>query len=85
MTDVQKRLASPKWDPKVSIAHDTVQIDDLSIEFMRTIRVPDNQQVSALPPSLGPFPLKYVKDFTSTISETMKAKGGIFFPMYRKS
>lgn len=75
---------APLWVPTFSINGDKVKIDDVNIEFERTIRVPDNNQISELPPSLGNFPLKYVGDHATTMSETMVAKGGIFFPMYRE-
>jgi hypothetical protein len=38
-------LAAPLWVPKFSIDHDMVKIDDVKIEFKRTIRVPDNKQI----------------------------------------
>lgn len=84
MTDVPQVHACPPWEPKFVISDGIVEIDDIKIEFKRTIRVPDNQHVSQLPHSLGNFPLKYVKGYAETVSETMKDKGGIFFPMYRK-
>lgn len=65
--------------------HAIVINDDLHITFERTIRVPDNQQTSYLPPDLGTFPLKPVSKFTSKLCPSMAAKGGVFFPMYRKS
>jgi hypothetical protein len=58
---------------------------DLRISFRRTIRVPDNnQQESLLPPDLGTFPLKPISEYTQEMRAEMTAKGGIFFPMYRK-
>lgn len=56
----------------------------LAISFHRTIRVPDNAQVSRLPPSLGTFPLYKVQDFTSRLPQDMIDKGGVFFPMHQK-
>ena len=63
---------------------DHVCLGDLDISFRRTIRVPDNQQLSQLPPDLGKFPLFQVKDHASRMPPDMVAKGGIFVPMYRK-
>jgi hypothetical protein len=57
--------------------------DDLVVTFQRTIRVPDNQQTSKLPPSLGAFPLKAVSGYADKPTSAMSAKGGLFFPMYR--
>lgn len=76
--------APPSWEPVVTITNDAVKIDDIVIKFKRTIRVPDNKQVSQLPPDVGNFPLLEVKDYANKMSETMRAKGGIFLPMYRK-
>ena len=59
--------------------------NDLRISFRRTIRVPDNnQQESELPPNLGAFPLKSVEKYSKKMQPGMKAKDGVFFPMYRK-
>jgi hypothetical protein len=58
---------------------------DLRISFQRTIRVPDNQQVSYLPPSLGTFPLSKVSQYATKLTDDIVAKGGLFFPMYRES
>lgn len=57
---------------------------DLRISFRRTIRVPDNHQVSYLPPDLGAYPLKAVADYGEKMPSDMTIKGGVFFPMYRK-
>jgi hypothetical protein len=57
--------------------------DDLKISFRRTIRVPDNQQVSFLPPDLEAFPLKSVRRYEGRIGAKMSAKGGVFFPMWQ--
>jgi hypothetical protein len=56
--------------------------DDLVVTFQRTIRVPDNQQTSKLPPSLGALPLKAVSSYADKPTYAMSAKGGLFFPMY---
>jgi hypothetical protein len=65
--------------------HDNLVVnEDLKIFFKRTIRVPDNQQNSDLPPDLGKFPLKKVSDFADKLPESMASKGGLFFPMHCK-
>jgi hypothetical protein len=85
MTSIQNRPSTVEWKPEVTISDgDSLQIDDAAISFQRTIRVPDNQQVSLLPPSCGTFPLKYVKDYASNMSEVMVQKGGLFLPMYSR-
>ena len=57
----------------------------LRVSFERTIRVPDNHNTIALPPSLGQFPLYKTQDYVETLPKQMAAKGGLFMPMFRKS
>lgn len=67
------------------LAHDAVIINkNLRITFHRTVRVPDNHQTSFLPPDLGTFQLKKVGQYENKLRPEMVAKGGLFFPMYRK-
>jgi hypothetical protein len=76
---------APPWDPRPRILDDTIHLDDAEISFHRTVRVPDGETASALPPSLGTFPLYNVKDFLGKLPYEMGAKGGLFMPMYRQS
>ncbi|KAF9777149.1 hypothetical protein IL306_004576 [Fusarium sp. DS 682] len=71
------------WTPKPSVSDD-VTLDDLTITFRRTIRVPDNKNTSALPPDSGIFPLFKVKDYAEKLPLPMAHKGGIFMPMYQR-
>lgn len=92
MTRLEYRCYVKKKGPGVrydSIAVDRVLPDSkdpqgLAISFHRTIRVPDNAQVSQLPPSLGSFPLYKIHDYASRLPKDMVDKGGVFFPMYQK-
>lgn len=56
----------------------------LKIKFKRTCRVSDNDNTNDLPPDMGAFPLYKTTDYESTLPAEMVAKGGYFFPMYRK-
>ena len=72
-----------------STANDVVEIkgptgEILKISFHRTIRVPDNNHDSNLPPSLGLFPLYSVASYTESLPAPMARKGGLFLPMSRK-
>ncbi|KAF4417503.1 integral membrane [Fusarium acutatum] len=71
------------WEPRTRVTS-CVEIDDLSISFMRTIRVPDNENLNALPPSLGEFPLFKTDDYADKLPASMAEKGGIFIPMYQR-
>lgn len=74
---------------KARKAKDIIRLEDtysqLDISFQRTIRVPDGQDSSELPPSMGTFPLYPVSSYGKQLPEAMAAKGGVFLPMYRKS
>lgn len=69
------------WNPRDKIVYNKIYLGDLEISFHRTVRVPEN---SALPPSLGRFPLYYVENYANTLPHSMAAKGGLFLPMYRE-
>lgn len=72
------------WNPRNKIADNKIYLGDLEITFHRTVRVSDKYKSSALPPSLGRFPLYQVKNYANTLPPTMAAKGGLFLPMYRE-
>lgn len=52
-----------------------------SIEFQRTLRVPDDNRDYPLPAGLGSFPLFPVDDFQ--VPTSWKKHGGVFMPMYQ--
>lgn len=54
-----------------------------SINFQRTLRIPDDNQEYPLPPGLGSFPLAHVDDYSKTAPDNWKAHGGVFLPMYQ--
>ncbi len=55
----------------------------LSIDFQRTLRIPDDDTDYPLPPGLGRFPLRHVDDFASRVGESWLAHGGVMLPMYQ--
>jgi len=55
-----------------------------SILFHRTLRIPDDDKVYPLPPSLGHFPICKVDDYLDKVPEDWKKTGGIFFPMHQR-
>jgi len=74
-----------KTDPlQAEISDASLMIEDLTITFHRTIRVPDNGDVNYLPPGVGSFPLYNIAEFAGVLPQDMVEKGGVFFPMYRK-
>ena len=66
---------------KVFIANEDGR-HELSVSFRRTIRVPDNQRASHLPPDLGKFPLSKVSDYEKVLPAAIVMKGGLLFPMH---
>ncbi len=54
-----------------------------SIDFQRTLRIPDDNREYALPPGLGSFPLSHVDDYEETVPEKWMTHGGVFLPMYQ--
>ncbi len=54
-----------------------------SIEFQRTLRIPDDNREYPLPPGLGSFPLTHVDDYESSVPQKWMTHGGVFLPMYQ--
>jgi hypothetical protein len=53
------------------------------LEFQRTLRIPDDEKVHALPAGLGCFPLSHIEDFSESLDEATLQRGGIMMPMHR--
>lgn len=53
----------------------------ISINFQRTLRIPDNKDTYPLPPGLGKFPLKHVDDYY--VPPAWVKHGGVMLPMYQ--
>lgn len=56
---------------------------NLTIQFQRTLRIPDDGKAYPLPPGLGAFPLRHVDDFAGTIPSGWLEHGGVMLPMYQ--
>lgn len=54
-----------------------------TIDFRRTLRVPDNGQNYPLPPGLGRFPLRHIEDCAFGDADGIKVRGGIVLPMHQ--
>lgn len=54
-----------------------------SIDFQRTLRIPDDNREYPLPPGLGRFPVAHVDDFADNLPDTWRTHGGVFIPMYQ--
>ncbi len=53
-----------------------------TIEFQRTLRIPDDNRTHQLPPGLGRFPLNHVDDHASKLPQAWHQRGGVFLPMH---
>ena len=54
-----------------------------SIDFQRTLRIPDTEKEYSLPPGLGSFPLRHVEDYKSKLTEKTNDRGGVILPMWQ--
>jgi hypothetical protein len=55
----------------------------LTIDFQRTLRIPDDGTDYPLPPGLGSFPLAHVDDHADRVPPTWLTHGGVMLPMYQ--
>ncbi|MBI3409084.1 MAG: hypothetical protein HY040_12110 [Planctomycetes bacterium] len=55
----------------------------LSIDFQRTLRIPDDGKTYPLPPGLGRFPVKHVDDFADKVPGDWREHGGVMLPMFQ--
>ena len=54
-----------------------------TVEFQRTLRIPDDNREYALPPGLGRFPICHVDDHKNKVPNDWITRGGVFLPMYQ--
>lgn len=55
----------------------------LTINFQRTLRIPDDHRDYPLPPGLGCFPLLHVEDYAARLPTPWARRGGVFLPMHQ--
>ena len=55
----------------------------LTIDFQRTLRIPDDDREYPLPAGLGRFPLRHVDDFPRSVPASWIEHGGVMLPMYQ--
>lgn len=55
----------------------------MSLNFQRTLRIPDDGEVHYLPPGLGNFPMRHVDDFADRVPADWRQHGGVMLPMYQ--
>lgn len=55
----------------------------MSIDFQRTLRIPDDGDDHHLPPGLDSFPLRHIDDFGDRVPAAWRERGGVLMPMYQ--
>ncbi len=56
----------------------------LSINFQRTLRIPDDGCKYPLPPGFGPFPLRHIDDYAHRVPRRWLERAGVIMPMYQR-
>jgi len=56
---------------------------ETTVEFQRTLRIPDDGKDYPLPAGLGRFPLVHVDDHADRVPESWIRHGGVMMPMYQ--
>lgn len=54
-----------------------------SIDFQRTLRIPDSDKTYPLPPGLGSFPLRHVEDYAERLPRPTADRGGVIVPIWQ--
>jgi hypothetical protein len=75
----------------IELAHDSLVFTfpdvhpkaKLTINFQRTLRIPDDGKDYPLPPGLGRFPIKHVDDYKENLPQQWAKHGGVMLPMYQ--
>jgi hypothetical protein len=69
---------------EVEIGEDAIRIGPrFAVVFQRTLRLPDDGQTYPLPPGLGRFPIRKVRDFPGRVPASWDADGA-FIPIYQR-
>lgn len=55
----------------------------LHITFQRTLRVPDDGREHWLPPGLGAFPVRDIREFGARVPASWRERGGVVLPMWQ--
>jgi hypothetical protein len=75
----------------IELRHDRLQFSfpdvhesaAVTLEFQRTLRIPDDNTTHRLPPGLGIFPLRHVGDSSEKVPAEWLTHGGVMLPMYQ--
>lgn len=62
----------------------SIRVGRVTFSFQRTLRIPDDGCVYPLPPGLGAFPIRRVRDFSRRVPAAWRERGGYFIPLYQR-
>ena len=85
MVNGKRRVLMPTLEDD-SIVFRFPQIEEeahFSVEFQRTLRIPDSEKTYSLPPGFGRFPVRHAEDYSSKLPKTTKDRGGVILPMWQ--
>ncbi|HAG82100.1 MAG TPA: hypothetical protein DCL61_13265 [Cyanobacteria bacterium UBA12227] len=69
----------------ITVEDDRIYIGErFSIEFQRTLRIPDDDKIYPLPPGLGRFPVYRVADYLGKVPDNWQQLNSFFIPMYQR-
>lgn len=70
---------------RTRLSADTLHVGPhFSLSLQRTLRIPDDGNTWPLPPGLGNFPIRRVRDYWRTVPAEWRETGGWFIPMYQR-
>lgn len=82
---VVSKFAKPKANLEIRLENNRIYFgENFSLNFQRTLRIPDDGKKYPLPPGLGKFPICKVSDYTDKVPESWRKHGGVFIPMYQR-
>ena len=70
--------------PPAPVTRSSIRVGRVGFTFHRTLRIPDDGTVYPLPPSLGAFPVRRVRDFERRVPASWRERGGYFIPLYQR-
>ena len=71
-------------DNKLIISFPEIHADaKATIDFQRTLRVPDDDSNYRLPPGMGQFDLRHIEDYADKLPSESIKRGGVLMPMYQ--
>lgn len=69
---------------RVRITNDRIRVGKwFSVDFQRTLRIPNDGQEHPLPPGFGALPLRRVRDHLRQVPAAWRETDGVMLPLHR--